>query len=126
MRGMRLFVLAGCFIATVLGSSVVSAGGETVGGGTISFVGAIVEPTCNVSAQTAAQWADGMAAQAHRGQATCNGAGASSATAASPQVYDVTVVRLTDTEQDHVLKYFNDYVKSSGTGSPVLLTQAYE
>jgi type 1 fimbria pilin len=123
---MRLFVLAGCFVTAAVGSPAARAGGETVGGGTITFVGAIVEPTCTVSAQNVAQWVDGGAAQVHRGEATCSGADASTANAASPQIYDVTVTHLTNTEQDHVLKYFNDYVKLSGTGNPVLLTQAYE
>jgi type 1 fimbria pilin len=94
-------------------------------GGRITFTGAIVESTCGVTAESAATWVTGVPAQNSLHQATCTGPNAA---AVAAQVYRVSVVGLSDSESDRVLKYFDNYVKASGPDAkdPVLVTQIYE
>jgi type 1 fimbria pilin len=96
-----------------------------IASGRITFIGAIVEPTCGVTAESAITLIARAAAQNAPQQIACTGP---NATVAAPQIFAVNVVHLTDAEPDRVLKYFNDYVKASqaGTQSPVLVTQTYE
>ena len=127
MRGSRLFVLAGCFAVLVFGSPAVKAGGGgTVEGGTITFVGAVVEPTCSVAGMTDDLTMVASAAQAHPAlQRSCSD---SMAATANARPYEVNVVHLSADEPDQVLKYFANYVRAaqSGSADPVLLTQTYE
>jgi len=132
MRGMRWLVLAGCSVAMVFASPVATAGGgATVGGGTITFVGAVVEPTCNVADVSGDLNLVASAALVHPAlQRSCSGPVATTAATASTNArpYEVNVVHLSETEPDQVLKYFANYVRAAQPGSadPVLLTQTYD
>jgi len=128
MRGMRLFVLAGCFVGMALGTSAAKAGGEAIGGGTIAFVGAVVESTCDVNAENTVGLVTNAAAQVSPRHYACAAAGADASLAVAPQRYEVSVIQLSDATSDRVLKYFNDYVRASqgSTANPVLVTQTYE
>ncbi|MFZ0871322.1 MAG: hypothetical protein WAM90_11430 [Rhodanobacter sp.] len=101
-----------------------ASGSIDAAGGRITFTGAIVESTCGVTAENVAILATGAPAQ-NPLHATCTGANAA---AVAPQVYRVSVVRLSDSVTDRVLKYFDNYVKASGPDAkdPVLVTQIYE
>ena len=128
MRGMRLFVLAGCFLVSALGASGVKAGGGgNTEGGTITFVGALVAPTCNIS--TAPDLLGAVVnvpgAQQLR-QRNCSGT--TSAPSNASRTYDTSVVHLSSSESDQVLRYFASYVRAAQAGSadPVLVTQTYE
>lgn len=94
--------------------------------GQITFSGSVVEPTCN--AATAGNMAITAAAPviAAETRQTCAGPGI--ATVAASRIYALTVVRLSSSVPDRVLKYFDTYVKTSRTDAadPVLLTQTYE
>lgn len=131
MRGIRLVVLVGCFMVSALGASAAEAGGsgKAEGSGTIAFVGAIVEPTCNISAAPdlvgAVTGASAVGAPLSR-QRNCSGSVSAQVTA-SP-IYSASVVHLSDSEPDQVLRYFAGYVRAtqSSNADPVLLTQTYE
>lgn len=132
MRGQRLLVLAACSVAMMFASSVAKAGGGgTIDGGTIRFVGAVVEPTCSVVTASGDVSLVLSAAQKHQSlQGNCSApatAGAASVTDSS-RPYDVDVVHLSGSEPDQVLKYFAKYVRAAQPGSadPVLLTQTYQ
>jgi type 1 fimbria pilin len=127
MRGQRWWVL-GCFFVVALGSPAAKAGGGgTVESGSITFVGAIVAPTCNVANNPSVLKA--AAGPAQVGQSSiqnCLGAGE---TVANPsRIYAVTVSHLSGSDSDRVLQYFDNYVRAGqpGTADPVLVTQAYE
>lgn len=127
MRGMRWLVLAGCSVAMVFASPAATAGG----GGTITFVGAVVEPTCSVAGTPGDLNLVASAAQVHPAlQRSCSeSTAATTATAgANARPYEVNVVHLSEAEPDQVLKYFANYVRAAQPGSadPVLLTQTYE
>lgn len=124
MRGMRLLVLAGCFFVTAFGASTAKAGGggEAIGGGTVTFVGAIVAPTCSMAAEDAAT---PSALPTSNSRQTCAGAGSAATNAA--RIYDVSVQHLSNAESDRVLQYFDNYVRAnSSAADPLLLTQTYE
>jgi type 1 fimbria pilin len=109
------------------GSSAVRAGGS----GTITFVGAVVEPTCSVVASTDELNVVVSAAQLHPLlQRNCSEAAAATATtnASVSRPYEVDVVHLSASEPDRVLNYFANYVRAaqSGSADPVLVTQTYE
>ena len=130
MRGLRWFVLASCSVAMVFASSAVRAGGGgTIEGGTITFVGAVVEPTCSVAVMPVDLNLVVSAAQIHPSlQRSCSDTTATSATANASRPYDVDVVRLSDSEPDRVLNYFANYVRAAqpSSANPVLVTQTYE
>lgn len=128
MRGMRLFVLAGCFVGMALCASAVKAGGEAISGGTIAFVGSVVESTCDVNAENTVGLIATAAVQVSPQHYACATAGVDASLAAAPQRYVVSVIQLSDSTPDRVLKYFNDYVRASqgSTANPVLVTQTYE
>jgi type 1 fimbria pilin len=132
MRGARWLVLAACSVAMAFGSSAVRAGGGgTIEGGTITFVGSIVEPTCSAVTTIGDLSQMVSAAQLHSSlQRSCSGA---SVTVATPNAnvsrpYEVDVVHLSSSESDHVLNYFANYVRAAQPASadPVLVTQTYE
>jgi hypothetical protein len=94
--------------------------------GQIFFSGSVVEPTCNAAAaedMAITEVAPTVAAETRK---TCVGPG--NATAAASRIYALTVVRLSNSVPDRVLKYFDAYVKASRSNAtdPVLLTQTYE
>lgn len=130
MRGARWLVLAACSAAMAFGSSAVRAGGGgTVEGGTISFIGAVVEPTCSAVTTSGDLSLIVSAAQAHPLlQRSCAGVTAANATASVSRPYDVNVEHLSSSESDRVLNYFANYVRAAQPASadPVLVTQTYE
>ena len=81
----------------------------------IVFSGAIVEPTCGIAAS------QGTAAAPQR--LTCAAANHASAN----PIYVLTTRRLSGLESDHVLEYFDAYVKAGRPdAAPILLTQTYD
>ncbi|MGC1549121.1 MAG: hypothetical protein WA777_11385 [Rhodanobacter sp.] len=128
MTRSRCVVLVGGFCAMVLSTSLAhAAGGGTIGGGTITFVGAILAPTCNIATvpdSLTAVAGEAVAPTSHR--QICSGPGGDAANMA--RAYALNVVRLTSTESDPVLKYFDNYVKAGDPTAkdPVLVTQTYE
>lgn len=130
MRVPQLLVLVGCFLVSILGASAARAGGGgTVESGTITFVGAILEPTC--SGMTASDALDlaASAARMHQPlQRNCSDPSSSSAAADASRPYVVDVAPLSGSEPDQVLRYFANYVRAEqpGSANPVLVTQTYE
>ncbi len=128
MRGQRWFVLAGCSVAMMCASFAVKAGGNgTIEGGTITFVGAVVEPTCSIAAELELLRAVTSAAGAQPSyQRTCSST--NPAMVNRSRIYNVGVVHLSNSEPDQVLKYFASYVRAAQPSSadPVLVTQTYE
>lgn len=124
----RSVILAGCLCSMVFGSAIAHAeGAGSAASGTITFMGAIVAPTCDVAAGPGSlpTVIDGVAASRTQWR-TCAAPG--NAVANASRIYAVSVVRLTSTESDPVLKYFDTYVKASGIHAkdPLLVTQTYE
>jgi type 1 fimbria pilin len=101
----------------------VAAAGGSLGAasGRITFTGAITAPTCEVKTENVAPSFVSTSEQSFSRRIDCSG---SHEAVVAQQV----VVRLTDGESDHVLKYFNDYVKASQVSAsrPLLVTQTYE
>jgi hypothetical protein len=128
MRGRRWLVLGSCLFVFALGSSAAKAGGGgSIESGTITFVGAIVAPTCNVATNPVVlKVAASEPAIRQSSIQSCLGAGE---VATNPsRIYAVTVARLSNSESDRVLAYFDNYVRAERPGSadPVLVTQTYE
>lgn len=94
--------------------------------GRITFSGAVVEATCSVAAPVIAMVAAIPHGVTEVRQLTCATSG--NASVAPPQRYALTVVRLSSSVPDRVLKYFDNYVRASysNAADPVLLTQVYE
>lgn len=130
MRSLRYVVLAGCFFVTVLGSPAAKAsGGGTIDGGTITFTGMVVEPTCSVATVSTDVGLAPGAVQVHQPlQRSCSSATATGPTAKVSRPYIVDVVRLSGTEPDRVLRYFENYVRAAQpqSANPQLITQTYE
>lgn len=129
MRGIRLVVLAACSVAMVFASSVVKASGSGTIDGTITFVGAVVEPTCSAVVTPGDVNLIISAAQIRPSlQRNCAGSTVMAATAGASRPYAVDVVHLSGSEPDRVLKYFADYVRAAqpSSANPVLVTQTYE
>lgn len=128
MRGARWLVLASCSIAMMFASSAVRAGGGgTVEGGTITFVGALVAPTCNIStAQDLVNAAAGAAGTLQSRQRACTGTLTASVNAS--QIYSTSIAHLSNSESDQVLRYFASYVRAaqSSGADPILVTHTYE
>ncbi|MFK2893451.1 hypothetical protein [Dyella flagellata] len=127
---MRLLVLVGCCVAMALGSSAAKAGGGgSIEGGTITFTGAVVEPTCSVAAMPADMNLVVSAAQVHQSlQRSCSDTSAAAAVASASRPYLVDVASLSGTQSDRVLQYFANYVRAAQpeSANPVLVTQTYE
>jgi type 1 fimbria pilin len=130
MHGARWLVLVGCSVAMVFASPAVRAGGGgTIEGGTITFVGAVVEPTCSVLSAPGDMNQVLSAAQAHPSvQRSCSNATAAAAATNVSRPYELDVVHLSGAEPDRVLNYFANYVRTAQPASadPVLVTQTYE
>lgn len=130
MHGARWLVLVGCSVAMVFASPAVRAGGGgTIEGGTITFVGAVVEPTCSVLTASGDLNQVLGAAQAHPSvQRSCSTITATAAATNVSRPYEVDVVHLSGAEPDRVLNYFANYVRTAQPASadPVLVTQTYE
>lgn len=132
MRGLRWLFLSGYVVVSALGPSAAKAGGSgTAEGGTITFVGALVEPTCNVSSagSSAADLLNAEARLAGAQQAyrrSCSGGGSIPADAS--RTYSSSLVQLSSAESDQVLRYFANYVHAGQASSAdaVLMIQTYE
>ncbi|HTV84931.1 MAG TPA: hypothetical protein VME63_05980 [Dyella sp.] len=138
MRGQRGLALVACSVAMMFASSVARAGGNVTteheaakggsfAGGTITFVGALVEPTCNISTAPDLVSAVTRAAQARqRYQQSCSGSSATPDNVS--RTYSASVVHLSSAEPDQVLNYFANYVRAAqpSGADPVLVTQTYE
>jgi type 1 fimbria pilin len=128
MRGPRWLVLVGCFFVSVLGASAAKAGGAgKIEAGTIAFAGAIVEPTCNISAVPNLLSAVTRAAETQQSyQRTCSDTVPTPVNAS--RIYRTSVVHLSNSEPDQVLRYFASYVRTAQPSSadPVMVTQTYE
>ncbi|GLQ99492.1 hypothetical protein [Dyella mobilis] len=106
-------------------------GGSIEGGGTISFIGAVVAPTCSVATDQQSLSALIGTSGLHPSQSfNCSNpaAGAEASTADPSRIYAVDVDHLTRSEPDQVLNYFASYVRAAQTGpaDPVLVTQSFE
>jgi hypothetical protein len=124
MTGSRCVVWVSGLCAALLNISIAQAAGSgSLGSGTISFVGAVVAPTCMITTSPNTL-GEAVAIQSRR--QICPGPGGDAANAA--RIYTASVVRLSSAESDPVLKYFDHYVKASGLDAkdPVLVTQTYE
>jgi hypothetical protein len=127
MCGSRWLFLVGCLVVSVAGTSAATAGGSgTLGSGTITFVGALVEPTCSVSTAADVEGAFGHAGEPQLRRRSCSATG--SATADASRTYSSSVVHLSDSEPDQVLRYFAGYVRAGQAvgADPVLVTQTYD
>jgi hypothetical protein len=102
-----------------------ASGSAGVLGGRMTFTGAIVEPTCAVQAASVETLVARSSVQHRLNRVTCAGPDIAAIT---PQIYSLSVVRLSSLEADRVLKYFETYVKASrpDAAEPVLLTETYE
>lgn len=131
MRGPRWFVLVGCFLVSVLGTSAAKAGGGgTIEGGSITFIGAVVEPTCSIAVEPEALNAAISAIGSHSSlQRNCyRSVGTAASVPDASRIYNVDVEHLSGSESDRVLNYFASYVRAAQPGSadPVLLTESFE
>lgn len=130
MRGSQRLVRVACFLVSALGVSAARAGSDgAIAGGTITFVGAIVEPTCSIASTPAVLDLAAGAIQRHAPlQRSCLGPASATSTVGVSRPYTVDVVHLSGSESDQVLRYFANYVRAARQGSadPVLVTQTYE
>jgi hypothetical protein len=127
MRGQRWFALVSCSVAMMVASTAVRAGGGgTVDSGTITFSGAVVEPTC--SAVAGIRGTVIAATQAQPFQASCSAPASTGDVTQEYRPYQVDVVHLSGAESDRVLSYFANYVRAAQPGSadPMLVTQTYD
>lgn len=129
MKNSLRLVVAGClFSALLLNAPVAWAeGAGSIASGTIAFVGAVVESTCDVNAENTADLIAAPSTVLSQ-QHACANTAANASLAAAPQRYQVSVTSLSDATNDQVLKYFNNYVRDSqgSAAHPVLVTQTYE
>jgi type 1 fimbria pilin len=102
-----------------------ASGSIDAAGGRITFSGAIVVPTCIVKTEGVETLVANASGQNRLNRMNCAGP---EANAAEPQVFTVTVVRVSSSTPDRVLNYFDTYVKANrpDAADPLLLTQTYE
>lgn len=127
MRSPRYVILAGCFLGLVLGSPAARAGGDIAAGGTITFVGAVVEPTCSIANEPdSLHLVTSPAASEQSTRHICSGPSGSQVEAS--RIYEANVTHLSATTPDRVLSYFDHYVRAANPGGadPELVTQTYE
>lgn len=119
-----LLIVAGFLGASVLVPSI--AGAASAEGGRITFSGAVVAPTCGVSSPVITMVAAVPHAVTETQRLTCATSG--NAGSAASRIYALTVVHLSSSVPDRVLKYFDAYVKAGrpDAADPILLTQVYE
>ena len=103
--------ISGLLLVTLFIPSIATAADQR-----IVFSGAIVEPTCGIAVS--------QRTTAAPQRLTCT---ASNQASANP-IYVLTRRRLSGQESDHVLDYFDAYVKAgrSDAADPTLLTQTYD
>jgi len=110
-----------------------TAGGVEASGGRISFMGAIVEPTCSASVASIDTVAS--ISTSHNVTPLRFACGTARTATDSSQFYSLTVVDLdaATINHDRVLDYFAGYVKAADSRdkagkrvTPILVTQTYE
>lgn len=116
----------GCVVAMSLGVPVAHADG-----GTITFSGAVVAPTCAASSASMGATLPAQRTATSRQRFECGGDGESGARAhAFPSSYTLTVEPLESSSlsADRLVGYFSNYVKASGQAQARmnLVTQAYD
>jgi hypothetical protein len=129
MRNRQWLVWMGCFLVSALGTSgAMAGGGGNVDSGTITFAGAVVEPTCNIATmQGVLNLVSNAASTQQSLQQNCAGPATADASSSASRPYEVAVVHLSGSEPDQVLRYFAGYVHAAqATADPVLVTQTYE
>jgi hypothetical protein len=96
-------------------------------GGQINFSGAIAESTCSAVAEESMTVTSVTPTTGGETRQICTMPG-NAATVAASRFYALTIVRLSSSVPDRVLKYFDAYTKASQSDAvdPVLLTQTYE
>jgi type 1 fimbria pilin len=111
---------AGCTLAMIVGSSSVRADG-----GSISFSGAVVEPTCSISDARIDVAPTHSDPNATPGRFAC---GSADTAADAGRAYSLTEVSLDAAAiaDDRVLAYFAGYLSAAGIAEPKLVTQTYE
>lgn len=121
MKGWTRKTWIGCVVALALGVPLAHADG-----GTITFSGAVVTPTCSVGGSDSAPATANMS----RTRFGCSGAADASFSAKAPQAYTVSVESLESSSlgADRLVSYFSGYVHASVPGDVhmQLVTQAYE
>jgi len=118
-----LALLVALFFMTSVYSSLARA---EVGEGRLVFSGAVVEPTCSVSTEETLAAGRESGARPAVNRMTC--ASQSDNQAHASAVYSSVALRLSSTETDVVLKYFDAYVKADRPDAldPMLVTHVYE
>lgn len=111
---------AGCTLAMIVGSTSVRADG-----GSISFSGAVVEPTCSISDTRMDVASTRSNASGPSQRFAC---GSADTAADAGRVYALTEVKLDAAAigNDRVLAYFADYLGDAGLADARLVTQTFE
>ncbi|WP_266183683.1 hypothetical protein [Dyella humicola] len=106
-----------CVVAMALGAPAAYASG-----GTITFVGAILAPTCLADAGDVSSMAPGGS-----GRRSCDGSGSGTSDSAS-YVVKVSTVAASGIADDRVLRYFSSYARAAGEDDAAvkLVTQTFE
>ncbi|MDR3444856.1 MULTISPECIES: type 1 fimbrial protein [unclassified Dyella] len=124
MKGWTRKTWIGCVVALALGAPLAHADG-----GTITFSGAVVTPTCSMGGSDSAPATQGMA-HTSRTRFGCSGTADASFSAKAPQAYTVSVESLESSSlgADRLVSYFSGYVRASVPGDVhmQLVTQAYD
>jgi type 1 fimbria pilin len=110
MKGLRCWWLMGCLGAALFGAPPAFAA-------SISFSGAITEPTCSTSRTQIQQMSLDTVAQAACGTAQ---------DAAASRAYQLSVVQLQPGAPDRLLNYFVGYLQNAGQTDARLVTQVYD
>lgn len=124
-RGPQRFAWVGCLLIATL----VAPGARAGSGGTITFVGAIVESTCSVATMPNDLIPEAGAGRKHQSfRQGCPSPAGAGATTTALRPHSVRVVPLSTSEHDRVLKYFVDYVRADHPGSagPMVVIQTYQ
>lgn len=109
---------AACLLCGLVGT-----GSAEAGGGRITFSGAVVVPTCNTSIEVIAPSAILVHPRPNL-QRSCAESGPAES---SVSIYTVMARQLTHGEPDHVLNYFEGYIRArQADATPVLVTRIYE
>lgn len=119
MTGLFRTMLAGCALAMLLGPTLARAEG-----GTVSFSGSIVAPTCAITDAQIQATSPRSAADASQ-RFAC---GRSNSAVDAGRAYALTEATLDPTTiaSDRVLAYFADYLSAAGITGAKLVTQTFE
>lgn len=110
---------AGCTLAMIVGSSSVRADG-----GTLSFSGAVVEPTCSVSDSRVIAASARPNPNATPQRFAC---GSADTAVEAGRAYALTEVSLdAATANDRLLAYFAGYLSAAGSAEAKVVTQTFE